>query len=82
MGFPENISNLPRKFSVKLNSNAKLCEKAKYIINVIATEIFAYFSNLSPLMWKLLFGVYNIIKPITGIDIIGLKDWAEIQVSL
>ena len=41
MGFPENISNLPRKFSVKLNWNAKLCEKATYTTNVVATEIFA-----------------------------------------
>ena len=40
-GFPENISNLPKKFPVKLNLNAKLCEKIIYTINVVAIEIFA-----------------------------------------
>ena len=41
IAFPENISNLPIKCSVRPNRNAKLCEKAIYTINVVAIAVLA-----------------------------------------
>ena len=41
MGFPENISVLPKECSIKSNSNARLCKKILYTKNVVMTEIFA-----------------------------------------
>ena len=81
-GLPENISNLPRKFCVTPNLNAKLCEKIIYTKNVIVIEILAYFSTSRALILRLLFGVNNIINPIIGIDTIGLKASMEAQGSL
>ena len=82
IGLPENISNLPRKWCVSPNSNAKLFKNIIYIKKVAITAIFALFSNLCAVILKPSLAMSSIANPIIGIGNIGLRDSSDIQGSL